>query len=91
MNWFSSAGLILDIIGILFLFEYGLPSKIKEHGGSILMEENNEDEMDRDAKNNKIRRRSYFGLSLILIGSILQLIGTNINVSTCFLLVFLYP
>ncbi len=31
MNWFSSIGLVLDIIGVLLLFKYGLPSKVQEY------------------------------------------------------------
>ncbi len=79
MNIFSSIGLIADILGVLFLFKYGLPSKIKEHGGSILLEENSETEKERIKYNNKIERRAYYGLILLIIGFILQLIGTNIK------------
>ena len=30
INWWSSIGLILDITGVILLFEFGLPSKISE-------------------------------------------------------------
>ncbi len=42
MNIISSLGLVSDIIGILILFKYGLPSKIREHGGTLLVGETDE-------------------------------------------------
>lgn len=79
INWWSSVGLILDIIGVLMLFEYGLPSKLRERGGSLSLEESSEDEKERILHNKKIVCRSYIGLSLIILGFILQLIGTNLS------------
>ncbi len=78
MNLISSIGLIADIIGVLLLFKYGLPSMLKENGGGLLLEEDAAEEKIRINTNDKIKRRAYFGLTLILIGFLLQLIGTNI-------------
>ncbi len=79
-QFYSASGLILDIVGILFLFKYGLPSLIKEHGGGLLLEENSEEEKTRIADNNKITRRAYLGLTLLLIGFLFQYIGTLLSV-----------
>ena len=59
------------------LFFYGLPSKLKKHGGSILLEEEKEAEEKRKEENEKITRNAYIALTLILMGFILQLIGVN--------------
>lgn len=79
-QFYSAFGLILDIVGVLILFKYGLPSKVKEHGGGLLLEENSEEEKLRISDNNKITRRAYLGLTLLLIGFFLQLIGTLLSV-----------
>ncbi len=79
MNLVSSIGLVFDIIGVLILFKYGLPSKIQNHKGSIIREEGKEEEKARKKENKKIKQWANLGLILILIGFLLQLIGTNIN------------
>jgi hypothetical protein len=79
MNIVSSLGLISDIIGGLLLFKFGLPSKLKENGGIIPLEEKPEDEAIRLAYNVKIRQGATIGLVLLIIGFILQLIGTNLS------------
>ncbi len=70
MNYTSSIGLILDIIGVIMLFIYGLPSKIKEQD-YIGKEETKEDI--------RVKKMAYIGLSFILFGFILQLFGINIS------------
>jgi len=76
MNYFSTFGLILDIFGVLLLFRYGLPSKVNT-GDTISIESGTENRRLREKENKKIFRWAYFGLSLILCGFILQLIGSN--------------
>jgi len=44
INVISSLDLGCNIAGVVMLFFYGLPSKLKEHGGSILLEEGKEAE-----------------------------------------------
>jgi len=77
INLISSIGLIFDIGGVAMLFLYGLPSQLKEHGGSILLEEKGEESMKREKENGKIMFKARIGLTLILIGFILQLVGVN--------------
>ncbi len=71
INYWSSAGLIFDFIGVLFLFRYGLPSAWDD--GDHFTDYRKPDEK----KNNRIKLLSYTGLTLIGIGFILQFIGTN--------------
>ncbi len=77
MNLISSIGLILDMIGVLLLFKYGLPSKISE-GEGLTIDESEEAETKRNKINANIKWRAYIGLALILMGFVLQLIGTNL-------------
>lgn len=79
-QFYSAIGLIFDIVGVLILFKYGLPSKLKEHGGGLLLEENSEDEKQRNADNNRIIKWAYTGLTLLIVGFIFQLIGTLLSV-----------
>lgn len=77
LNLYSSLGLIIDIIGVIFIFRYGLPSKVNDHGGGIGVVETDENKANRMKQNTKIRRKAYIGFVLLLIGFVLQLIGTN--------------
>lgn len=82
MNMISSIGLLADIVGVIIIFINGLPSKVKEHGGALILDEGSEKEKTRRASNKKIKQWSHIGLGLVLIGFILQLIGTNIDLFT---------
>lgn len=59
INVISSLGLGCNIAGVVMLFFYGLPSKLKEHGGSILLEEGKEAEEKRKNENERITRNAY--------------------------------
>jgi hypothetical protein len=74
MKTFTIIGLIFDIIGVLMLFQYGLPSKI-EVGDIIIADESTDDEIKRDKENRRIKKLAYIGLSFILLGFVFQLIG----------------
>ncbi len=65
----SVIGLSLDIIGVVFLFFYGLPLR----GASYAVSE----EYQRKKPFRKVM--SYIGLSLLVIGFILQLISSIIS------------
>jgi hypothetical protein len=77
---YSIIGLIFDIFGVLILFKYGLPSKLKEHGGGLLFEENSDEEKQRNADNNRIIKWAYSGLTLLIVGFLFQLIGTLLSI-----------
>jgi len=77
MKWISSLGLLFDIIGVLIIFFNGIHPKVPINpkvvfGGT------------RDPKYKKQKMKveiyAYIGLGLILIGFILQLIGSIINI-----------
>jgi hypothetical protein len=70
-NQINSIGLIFDIIGVLILFKFGLPSEVSKTGSiSIIAEQTDEDEVRKWKKYNLF---SKIGLAFILIGFFLQL------------------
>lgn len=75
MNYINSLGLIFDIIGVLILFKYGLPSNVSKNGevGMTFLTKDNEDEK----KYKKYKFRSNIGLIIIIIGFILQIISNH--------------
>ena len=73
--FFIPVGLLLDILGIVLLFVYGLPSKI-EHLYSDMAVEINDNEKQRIIKKNKrISFLSHFGLVALILGFCLQFAG----------------
>lgn len=72
-------GLLIDIIGVLILFKFGLPSAFNENAGKVFLtiEDKSEEEIGKeDRKNRFIKIMSYVGLILILAGFLLQFIGS---------------
>lgn len=67
-------GLAFDMAGVILLFIYGLPSKVEQHGGGILLEESINDRSIREKSNKKIERMANFALFLIFIGFLFQVI-----------------
>lgn len=72
-SWISSIGLILDIIGVLFVFKYGLPEVLDRQGRGFLLLEGTDDA--EAAKARHYDRMARIGLFLIIAGFVLQLIG----------------
>jgi uncharacterized protein YqhQ len=75
MNTFTIIGLIFDIIGVLMLFQYGLPSRLETSSESICIEESTDDELKREKKNRRIKILAFIGLSFIFLGFVFQLLG----------------
>ena len=66
----NSTGLLLDILGVLILFKFGLPSKV--HTPSKLLLEGDITEKQKN-DNKKTEKWAYSGLLLLIIGFALQL------------------
>jgi uncharacterized ion transporter superfamily protein YfcC len=73
----SQWGLIFIIIGVLFSFRYGLPSKITEHPEDSLSMETGKNEWQRIKDHNKARKGAFIGLAIVFIGFLLQFIGIS--------------
>lgn len=74
-QWFTCVGLGLDIIGVILLYRYGLPSRYPEKGMSIRWP-SGEDEASKKRERQRFRRLSDMGLALLVIGFVLQIVGT---------------
>jgi hypothetical protein len=69
---YSIIGLSLDIIGVIILFKYGLPSDLNKKGLYFRVAEGfDQNEID---KYKRFEIWSFIGLGLIIIGFIFQLI-----------------
>jgi hypothetical protein len=69
---FTSIGLIFDILGVIMLFRYGLPSRVIDAPHLILMKGLSNEEI---AVNSKIRKWAYTGLIFLIIGFVGQIAG----------------
>jgi hypothetical protein len=70
LNFWSA---LSGLIGTVLVFFYGLPSKINENGHSNLLLEQEDDNAKKNSKRYKVL--SYFGLSLIALSFLIQIIG----------------
>ncbi len=72
-NIINSFGLVLDIVGALLLWKFGLPAEISRSGtGTILLEGTDESEI---ALAKKYDRWAKVGLICLAVGFALQLIS----------------
>ena len=65
-----AVGLALDIVGVVFLYRYGLPSRYPKADSLALHTDLNECERKR------FRWLSRTGLGLLVVGFAVQLVGT---------------
>jgi hypothetical protein len=69
----NSIGLLLDISGAYLLFKFGLPEEIRRSGAiALALEQVDEAEA---AKAKCYDRRGKFGLGLLVVGFVLQLLS----------------
>jgi hypothetical protein len=70
----SSVGLVLDVAGVAVLFVYGSPQPdFQEH--DVVIVTNQTQQSDAKALKQKFKFRSRIGLSLLVVGFLLQLMG----------------
>lgn len=81
-NWLmtlSQLGLLLDMIGVVLLFVFGLPSAYienPENGGNLALGSSSEDEIIKVKRMNLlIKIMSFLGLIIVFAGFLLQFIG----------------
>jgi hypothetical protein len=79
MNLLSITGLIFDIIGVILLSAYGLPSKIEkvedDHHYIGWTKENKKSKIIAKKHNKKVYLFFYSALILMVFGFLLQLLG----------------
>ena len=78
IKWFGPIGLILDIIGAALIFKYGLPEEISRNGNSYRISEQ-DDSYEKDIAK-RYDKLSKLGFRLLIVGFLLQLISSIINV-----------
>jgi len=76
-NFINSIGLIFDIVGVLFLFKYGLPSEVSKDGSIGLSLQGTD--LDEIRKWKKYNILSKIGLFFILIGFAFQLFSNCVD------------
>lgn len=69
----SSCGLILDIIGVILLFRYGLPPEGVSRTGAILIAWGNNPEGREKGK--RYDRLSYVALGCLVVGFLVQIVS----------------
>ena len=72
-NTINTIGLIFDIIGVLMLFKYGLPSELSKEGTVFMAFQKNDEGEKRKWK--KYHFWSKVGLLSILIGFLFQIVS----------------
>lgn len=74
-QWVISGGLLLDAVGVVMLYFFGLPSRFPSVGDTIT------DSTDRasDAIRSWFTWMSRTGIFLLVLGFLVQIIGTLMN------------
>ena len=74
IKWLSPIGLILDIIGAVFIYKYGLPEEVSRTGSiNLVLEQEDEEEIE---KGKRFDRLSKIGFYLLIVGFLFQLISS---------------
>ena len=72
-GWWSTAGLVLSLIGVLLLFRYGMPFRV--HTGRVTI--------SSDPRAATLERRyeilGWLGLLLVVLGTISQIVGAVLS------------
>ena len=76
-GWWSAAGLVLSLLGVLLLFRYGMPYRVRTRGQPIRVS------ISSDPRAATLERRhemlGWLGLFLIVLGTICQIVGVVLN------------
>jgi hypothetical protein len=69
----NSAGLFLDIVGVILVWRFGLPQDVRRSGTSyLLLEETDEAQIAKGKLYDKI---AHLGIGLLVVGFGLQLVS----------------
>jgi hypothetical protein len=73
----SMAGLAVNLVGVFLLFRFGIPYYVRTGGEiSIIIEQIDHQQA---AKENRAAFVGWFGLVLVCLGTIMQMIGSYIG------------
>lgn len=69
----NSVGLVMDVVGVLLLFKFGLPEDVRRNGeGYLILEETDQSEI---AKAKRYDFWARIALGLVVLGFVAQLIS----------------
>ena len=71
----NTVGLCFDILGVIMLFRFGLPSRVRE-GGRVSLVVGVSKELERAHKTFKLF--SYIGLACLVFGFFLQIVSNYV-------------
>ena len=76
-GWWTTAGLVLSLVGVVLLFRYGMPYRVRTRGQPIRVA------ISSDPRAATLERRyeilGWLGLSLVVLGTICQIIGAVLS------------
>ena len=73
----NSFGLALDIIGVILLFIFGLPSRVREGPPVLSFGEDPDSTKQREKQWNWYKFVSWFALVLLVLGFVLQIVSNH--------------
>ena len=75
----NSAGLALDIIGVILLFFFGLPSRVREGPPVLSFGEDPDSTKQREKQWKRYQLVSWFALVLLVLGFFLQIVSNHLG------------
>ena len=76
-GWWTTAGLVLSLIGVLLLFRYGMPYRVRTRGQPIRVA------ISSDPRAATLERRyemlGWLGLLLVVLGTMSQIVGAVLS------------
>ena len=76
-GWWSTAGLVISLTGVLLLFRYGMPYRVRSAGESYELREGIDEEALKQGRTYNVLGR--LGLFLIVLGTICQIVGAVLS------------
>jgi hypothetical protein len=72
-GWWSSGGLVVSLIGVLLLFRYGMPYRVRTGGSPMYVGSSSDPREATLERRYEILR--WLGLLLVVLGTICQIVG----------------
>ena len=73
----STAGLVISLTGVLLLFRYGMPYRVRSAGESYELREGIDEEALKQERTYNVL--GWVGLFLIVLGTICQIVGAVLS------------
>ena len=70
VEWISIIGLIINLVGVILLFRYGMPYRLRAGGGSIVLTRETPGAIREEIRYD---RWGWIALALIILGTLAQI------------------